>query len=186
MFGQCPAKIGSWPLRYLWTNAGGSLAGKRQDFYLPLPPLSGRCAAQDREGRKYVSQRALSRPLAASPTAAACDRCSHDAAARLSVVRCPSAVLRPPAAPCQARLPPRRCPVRPLGGMCAPLSLSPLPLTHLRPVRPGGCILAMPIPPFRLFPLLLPSSAIHLQQRLCVRGMKCGRKCSGQSGQGRN
>ena len=31
-----------------------------------------------------------------------------------------------------------------------------LPLTHLRPVRPGGCILAMPIPPFRLFPLLLP------------------------------
>ena len=67
----------------------------------------------------------LSRPLAASPTAAACDRCSHDAAARLSVVRCPSAVLRPPAAPCQARLPPRRCPVRPLGGMCAPLSLSP-------------------------------------------------------------
>ena len=123
MFGQCPAKIGSWPPRYLWTDAGGSLAGKRQDFYLPLPPLSRRRPAQDREGRKYVSQRALSRPLA-SPTAA-CDRCSHDAAARLSVVRCPSAVLRPPAAPCQqARLPPRRCPVRPLGGMCAPLPLS--------------------------------------------------------------
>ena len=41
MFGQCPAKIGSWPPpRYLWTDAGGSLAGKRQDFYLPLPPLS--------------------------------------------------------------------------------------------------------------------------------------------------
>ena len=59
MFGQCPAKIGSWPLRYLWTNAGGSLAGKRQDFYLPLPPLSCHRAAQDREGRKYVSRRAL-------------------------------------------------------------------------------------------------------------------------------
>ena len=60
MFGQCPAKIGSWPQRYLWTDAGGSLAGKRQDFYLPLPPLAAAPLRIEREGRKYVSQRALS------------------------------------------------------------------------------------------------------------------------------
>ena len=67
MFGQCPAKIGSWPPpRYLWTDAGGSLAGKRQDFYLPLPPLSLAAPLRiEREGRKYVSQRAFS--LARSP-----------------------------------------------------------------------------------------------------------------------
>ena len=59
MFGQCPARrIGSWPPRYLWTPANPGQAGERQDFYLPsvllLAPLR-----IEREGRKYVSQRAL-------------------------------------------------------------------------------------------------------------------------------
>ena len=90
MFGQCPARIGSWP-RYLWTPANpgqaGRQAGKRQDFYL-RPPSPSR-AAQDREGRKYVSRRALAnrshRRRRGLRGLRLRDRCSHDAA-RLSVV----------------------------------------------------------------------------------------------------
>ena len=67
MFGQCPAKIGSWtPPRYLWTDAGGSLAGKRQDFYLPLPPLAAAPLRIERERVESMSARGPSL-LARSP-----------------------------------------------------------------------------------------------------------------------
>ena len=151
MFGQCPARIGSW-LRYLWTPANPGQAGWQATGLLSAPSLSPSPpprASQDREGRKYVSRRALAhrshRCRRGLRGLCLRDRCSHDAP-RLSVVRCPPA----PVSADLARLP--GCPVRPLSGMYASLSLRPSVrphLTHLRPVRPGGCILAMPIPALR-------------------------------------